>query len=45
MREMIAGVHPVSVHGAEVLDLQLNEGASKIFGVAKLYGKIVWQQC
>ena len=45
MREVIARVHPISVHGAEVLDLQLDEGAGKVFGVTELDGKIVWQQC
>ena len=45
MREVIARVHPISVHGAEVLDLQLDKGASEIFGVTELDGKIVWQQC
>ena len=42
MREMVARVHPVSVHGAEVLDLQLDKGAGKIFGVAEFYGKFIW---
>ena len=45
MREVIARVHPISVHGAEVLDLQLDEGAGKVFGVTELDGKIIWQQC
>ena len=27
VREVVARVHPVGVHGAEVLDLQLDEGA------------------
>lgn len=42
MREVVACVHPISVHGAEVLDLQLDKGAGKIFGVAELYGKLIW---
>ena len=41
MREVIARIHPVSVHGAEVLDLQLDEGASKILRIPELYGKII----
>ena len=44
MREMVAGVHPVCVHGAEVLDLQLDQGAGKVFGVAELDGEFIcWQ--
>lgn len=42
MREVVARVHPVSVHGAEVLNLQLDEGAGKVFGVTKFHGKFVW---
>ena len=41
MREVVARVHPVSVHGAEVLDLQLDKGAGKVFGVAELYREFV----
>lgn len=41
MREVIARVHPVGIHGAEVLDLQLDKGAGKVFGVAELHGKFV----
>ena len=44
MREVVARVHPVSVHGAEVLNLQLDKGAGKIFGVAELHSKVVWYQ-
>lgn len=45
MREVVTRVHPVSVHGAEVLDLQLDKGAGKVFGVAELHGKFVWERC
>lgn len=41
MREVVTRVHPVRVHGAEVLDLQLDKGAGKVFGVAELHGKFV----
>ena len=44
VREVVARVHPVSVHGAEVLDLQLDEGAGQVFGIAELYGEFVWWQ-
>ena len=42
MREVVARVHPVSVHRAEVLDLQLDKGAGKVFGIAELHSKFVW---
>lgn len=42
MREVVARVHPVSVHCAEVLDLELDKGAGKVFGIAELHGKFVW---
>ena len=38
---MVARVHPVSVHCAEVLDLQLDKGARKVFGVTELHSKFV----
>lgn len=37
--EVVAGVHPVGVHGAEVLDLELEQGAGELLGVAELLGK------
>lgn len=42
MRQVVARVHPVSVHAAEILDLQLDQGAGKVFGVAELHGKFIW---
>lgn len=36
MRKVIAGEHPVSVHGAEVLDLKLNKRLGQLRLVAKV---------
>lgn len=41
MREMVAGVHPVSIHGTEVLDLQLDKRSSKLIRVSKTLGKSI----
>lgn len=37
--EVVAGIHPVGVHGAEVLNLELEQGAGEFLGVAELLGK------
>ena len=34
--EVVASIHPIGIHGAEVLDLELEEGAGKQHGVAEL---------
>lgn len=39
VRVVEAGVHPVGVHGGEVLDLQLDEGAAQLLGVAVVLGE------
>lgn len=39
VREVVAGVHPVGVHGAKVLDLKLEERAGELLRVTKLLGK------
>lgn len=39
VREVVAGVHPVGIHGAEVLDLELEEGAGELLGVSELLGE------
>lgn len=36
VREVVAGVHPIGVHGAKVLDLELEKRASKLLGITKL---------
>lgn len=41
MREMIAGVHPVSIHGAQILYLQSQQRSSKLLRIAKFGGKLV----
>lgn len=37
--EVVAGVHPVSIHGAQVLDLQLDQAASQFVREAKVLSK------
>jgi hypothetical protein len=41
VRVVVAGVHPVSVHGAQVLDLKLEEGGSKLIGESETLGKFI----
>lgn len=36
---MVAGIHPVGVHGAKVLDLELEQGAGELLRVAELLGE------
>ena len=36
---VVGRVHPVSVHGGQVLDLEFNEGRTKLSGVAELVGE------
>jgi hypothetical protein len=36
VREVVAGINPIGVHGAKVLDLELEERAGKLLGVTKL---------
>jgi len=36
VREVVAGVHPIGVHGAKVLDLELEKRTSKLLGITKL---------
>lgn len=38
---MVAGVHPVGVHGAEVLLVKLDEGAGEFGAVSQALGKVV----
>ena len=38
---MIAGVHPVCIHSAKVLDLQFDERAGELGGVAEFDGELV----
>lgn len=39
VREVVAGVHPVGIHGAEVLDLELEERAGELLRVSELLGE------
>lgn len=39
---VVGGVHPVGIHGGEVLDLELDEGRGKFGGVAELVGEGVY---
>lgn len=39
--EMVAGIHPVGVHSAKVLNLELKEGAGKLLRVAQALGKCI----
>lgn len=39
MRVVVTGIHPVSVHGAQVLDLKLEKGRGKLFGIPELHGE------
>jgi hypothetical protein len=41
MREVVACIHPVGIHGAKVLDLQLDQGASKLRRVTQLESELV----
>lgn len=41
VREVVAGVHPVGIHGAEVLNLKLEERAGELLGVTKLLGESI----
>lgn len=36
---VVSRVHPVSIHGGKVLDLELDERRSELVGVAELVGK------
>lgn len=39
VREVVAGKHPVGIHGAEVLDLKFDQRAGKLGIVAEVVGK------
>lgn len=41
VREVVGGEQPVSIHGAKVLDLELDQGASELGVVAKLVGELI----
>jgi hypothetical protein len=41
VREVVAGIHPIGIHSAKVLDLELKEGAGKLLGVTKPLGKSI----
>ena len=44
MGVMIASVHPVRVHGAEILNLKPDKRLGKIGLVAKLDGELVYKE-
>ena len=39
MRVVVAGEHPIRIHGAEILDLKLDERRREFSGIAKLVGE------
>jgi hypothetical protein len=39
--EVVAGIHPVGVHGAKVLDLEFEERAGELLRVTELLGKSI----
>lgn len=43
MRVMITGIHPISVHGTQILDLKFDQGFSKIRRVTKTLGEVVYK--
>lgn len=38
---MVACIHPVSIHGAQILDLKLDQGTSELCGVPKVLRELV----
>lgn len=41
MREVVAGVHRIGIHGAQVLDLKLDQGFCQFGLVAKVLGECI----
>lgn len=41
MAEVVARVHPVGIHGGQVLDLELNQTPGKLGGVAKVLSESI----
>jgi hypothetical protein len=41
VREVVAGIHPVCIHGAQILNLKLDQGAGKFGGVTKVLRKFI----
>lgn len=41
VRVVVASVHPVRVHGAQVLDLQLEQGLGELLGVTEFLGEFI----
>lgn len=39
---VVASVHPVRVHGAQVLDLQLEQGLGELLGIAEVLGEFIY---
>lgn len=39
MRIVVAGIHPVGIHGAQVLNLEFKERLRELIGVAEFQGK------
>ena len=44
MGEVITGVHPVGIHCAEILDLELDEGFGEVGGVSELDSEVIWRR-
>ena len=38
---MVAGIHPVRIHSAQVLDLELEEGLGELLRVPELLGEVI----
>lgn len=42
VREVVARIDPIRVHGAEVLDLQLDQGFGQLLGISQADGEFIW---
>lgn len=38
---MVACIHPIGIHGAEILDLKLDQGTSELCGVSEVLSELV----
>lgn len=41
VRVVVARIHPVRIHGAQVLDLELKEGLGELLRVSELLGEVI----
>lgn len=42
MGKVITSIHPVGVHGAEILDLQLDKRSGELCGIAQLDSEVIY---